>query len=117
MKGQITDRRGEGEAYLADHKTGVEATLEFLYEDCKMTTRSFALALMLRLSESTDIVETAIRCLQSFTSSMKHMAEAIFGELTRLPLQDISVFFLEEIVRERKKKLCVFFLLKHMSVV
>ena len=29
---------------------GVEAALEFLYEDCKMPTRSFALALMLRLS-------------------------------------------------------------------
>jgi len=69
---------------------GVEAALEFLYEDCKMPTRSFALALMLRLSESTDIVGTAITCLQSFTSSMKHMAEAIMGELTRLPLQDIS---------------------------
>jgi len=69
---------------------GVEAALEFLYEDCKMPTRSFALALMLQLSESTDIVGTAIRCLQSFTSSMKHTAEAVMGELTRLPLQDIS---------------------------
>jgi len=69
---------------------GVEAALEFLYEDCKMPTRSFALALMLRLSESTDIVGTAIRCLQSFTSSIKHTAEAVMGELTRLPLQDIS---------------------------
>ena len=82
----------------------MEAALEFLYEDCKMTTRSFAFALMLRLSESTDIVETAIRCLQSFTSSMKHMAEAIFGELTRLPLQDISVFFFCERERERERK-------------
>jgi hypothetical protein len=69
---------------------GVEAALEFLYEDCKMPTRRFALALILRLSESTYIVGTVITCLQSFTSSMKHMAEAIIGELTRLPLQDIS---------------------------
>ena len=69
---------------------GVEAALEFLYEDCKMPTRSFALTLMLRLSESTAIVGTAIRCLQSFASSMKHTAEAVMGELTRLPLQDIS---------------------------
>jgi len=110
MEEQITDRRGAQEAYLADHKTGVEAALEFLYEDCKMTTRSFALALMLRLSESTDIVETAIRCLQSFTSSMKHMAEAIFGELARLPLQDIFVFFfVKEREREREKIYMFFF--------
>ena len=64
----------------------MEAALEFLYEDCKMPTRSVALALTLPLSESTDIVGSAIRCLQSFTSSI---AEAIVGELTRLPLQDL----------------------------
>lgn len=69
---------------------GVEATLEFHYEDRKIPMKSFSLALMLRLSESTNIVRTAIRCLQSFTASMKHVAEAAIGELTQLPPQDIS---------------------------
>ncbi|CAL5091771.1 unnamed protein product [Urochloa decumbens] len=69
---------------------GVEAALEFCYEDRKTPMRSFSLVLMLRLSESTDIVGTAIRCLQSFTSSMKPVTETVTGELTQLPLQDIS---------------------------
>jgi hypothetical protein len=69
---------------------GVEATLEFHYEDRKTPMRSFSLALMLRLSESTDIVGTAVSCLQSLTSSMKLVADAAVGELTQLPPQDIS---------------------------
>ncbi|RCV09310.1 hypothetical protein SETIT_2G017000v2 [Setaria italica] len=69
---------------------GVEATLEFCYEDRKTPMTSFSLMLMLRLSESTDIIGTAIRCLQSFTSSMKDVAEAVMRELTQLPQQDIS---------------------------
>ncbi|TKW02174.1 hypothetical protein SEVIR_8G228500v4 [Setaria viridis] len=69
---------------------GVEATLEFRYEDRKTPMRSFSLKLMLRLSESTDIVGTAIRSLQSFMSSMKDVTEAAVRELTQLPLQDIS---------------------------
>jgi hypothetical protein len=68
---------------------GVEATLEFLYEDQKTPIRSFSLMLMLQLSESTDIVGTAIRCLQSFTSSMNDVTEALVRELTQLPQQDI----------------------------
>lgn len=69
---------------------GVEATLEFHYEDRKTPMRSFSLALMLRLSDSTDIVGTAVSCLQSLTSSMKLVADAAVGELTQLPPQDIS---------------------------
>ncbi|RCV09315.1 hypothetical protein SETIT_2G017500v2 [Setaria italica] len=69
---------------------GVEATLEFRYEDRKTPMRSFSLMLILRLSESMDIVGTAIRCLQSFTSSMKDVAEAVMRELIQLPQQDIS---------------------------
>ncbi|RCV09321.1 hypothetical protein SETIT_2G018100v2 [Setaria italica] len=40
--------------------------------------------------KSTDIVGTAIRCLQSFTSSMNDVAEAVMRELIQLPQQDIS---------------------------
>ncbi|RLN34109.1 uncharacterized protein C2845_PM03G18620 [Panicum miliaceum] len=69
---------------------GVEATLEFRYEDRKTPRKSFAFGLVLRLSESTDSVGTATRCLQSLTSSFKHVAEAVLGELARLPSQDIS---------------------------
>ncbi|KAL6848645.1 hypothetical protein ACP4OV_021228 [Aristida adscensionis] len=69
---------------------GVEAMLEFCYRDRKTPMRSFSLGLILRLSESTDIIGIAIRCLPSFTSSLKHMAEAVMRELTQMPLQDIS---------------------------
>ncbi|OEL19118.1 hypothetical protein BAE44_0019863, partial [Dichanthelium oligosanthes] len=56
----------------------------------KSPMRCFSLALMLRLSESTDIFGTAVRCLQSFTSSMKQVTEAVIGELTQLPPKEIS---------------------------
>nr|TKW30241.1 hypothetical protein SEVIR_2G022700v2 [Setaria viridis] len=69
---------------------GVEATLEFRYEDWKTPMTSFSLTLMLRLSESTDIIGTAIRCLKSFTSSMNDVTEAAVRELTQLPQEDIS---------------------------
>ncbi|CAD6221539.1 unnamed protein product [Miscanthus lutarioriparius] len=67
---------------------GVETVLIYQYRDyCKTSTldRSFNLVLILRLSESTDIVGTAIVCLQWMASQFKIPTEAAMGELTLVP--------------------------------
>jgi hypothetical protein len=69
---------------------GVETVLIYQYRDyCKASTpepdRSFNLVLILRLSESTDIVGTAIVCLQWMASQFKIPTEAAMGELSLLP--------------------------------
>ncbi|CAL5091685.1 unnamed protein product [Urochloa decumbens] len=70
---------------------GVEAELQYLYEDQKMPEKGFRLTLLLRLSESTDIVGIAIKCLLSLASQFKLVTESAMGELSLLPnLHDIS---------------------------
>ncbi|CAL5078067.1 unnamed protein product [Urochloa decumbens] len=70
---------------------GVEAELQYRYEDRKMPEKGFRLTLMLRLSESTDIVGIAIKCLLSLQSQFKLVTESAMGELSLLPnLHDIS---------------------------
>jgi len=70
---------------------GVEAELSYQYENCKMPGRNFHLRLWLRLSESTDIVGAAVKCLQHLALQFMLAAECAFGELTLLPdLHDIS---------------------------
>ncbi|TKV96215.1 hypothetical protein SEVIR_9G415500v4 [Setaria viridis] len=70
---------------------GVEAELYYCYQDLKTPENSFCVWLMLRLSESTDIVGIAIRCLQLLTSQFELAIESAVGELTLLPgLQDVS---------------------------
>ncbi|KAF8653488.1 hypothetical protein HU200_062237 [Digitaria exilis] len=64
---------------------GVEAVVTYKYRDCKMPVRSFNLVLILRLSESTDIVEIAIGCLRSMASQFQLVPDAAMGELTLLP--------------------------------
>ncbi|KAJ1287577.1 hypothetical protein BS78_02G020700 [Paspalum vaginatum] len=61
---------------------GVEAELSYVYDDRKTPYNSFQLRLMLRLSESTDIVGTAIECLQSLAS--QPVTKSAIGELTLL---------------------------------
>ncbi|RCV09337.1 hypothetical protein SETIT_2G019400v2 [Setaria italica] len=61
---------------------GVEAELAYRYDDRKMPHKSFQLRLMLRLSESTDIIGIAIECLQSLES--QHVTRSAMGELTLL---------------------------------
>ncbi|KAG2631359.1 hypothetical protein PVAP13_2NG197772, partial [Panicum virgatum] len=73
---------------------GLEAALAYRYKDQEMPEKNFRLALNLRLSESTDIVGYAIKCLQPLTSQFKVVAEFAKEELTLLPnLQDISHSF------------------------
>ena len=68
---------------------GIEVELQYQYEDHKMPGKGFHLALVLRLSESIDIVGIAIKCLQSLASQFKLNTDFAMGEL--LPnLQDIS---------------------------
>ncbi|CAL5077081.1 unnamed protein product [Urochloa decumbens] len=68
---------------------GVEAELTYCYDNRKMPHKSFQLRLMLRLSESTDVIGIAIECLQSLAS--QHVTRSAMGELTLLhDLKDIS---------------------------
>ncbi|CAN6312855.1 unnamed protein product [Urochloa humidicola] len=70
---------------------GAEAELYYCYQDLKKSKNNFSVWLMLRLSESTDIVGVAIKCLRLLTSQFKLAIESAVGELTLLPgLQDIS---------------------------
>ncbi|PUZ68292.1 hypothetical protein GQ55_2G014700 [Panicum hallii var. hallii] len=70
----------------------VEAVLRYEYFDTERRDKSFTLGVALRLSESTDIVGTAIDCLRSSASLLNLAAQdAVTGELTLLSnLQDIS---------------------------
>jgi len=71
---------------------GVETWLWYEHFNPHRLDKSFRLVLILRLSESTDIVGAAIDCLRSSTPLLNLTAQdAIMGELTQLPnLQDIS---------------------------
>ncbi|CAL5091763.1 unnamed protein product [Urochloa decumbens] len=72
---------------------GVEACLRYRYFDPERLDKCLDLGLMLRLSESTDIVGVAITCLRSSASLLNLVAveDALMGELTLLSnLQGIS---------------------------
>ncbi|WVZ61708.1 hypothetical protein U9M48_011538 [Paspalum notatum var. saurae] len=70
---------------------GVEAVLGYRYEDRTDAEKCFFLLLVLRLSESMDIVQVATKGLQFLTSQFQIAAESALGELTQLPtlLQDV----------------------------
>jgi hypothetical protein len=71
---------------------GVEALLWYEYFDPERLDKSLCLGLVLRLSESTDIVGAATDCVQSSASLLNLPAQdAVMGELTQVPnLQDIT---------------------------
>uniref|UniRef100_A0A0D9WV14 Uncharacterized protein n=1 Tax=Leersia perrieri TaxID=77586 RepID=A0A0D9WV14_9ORYZ len=66
----------------------VEAKLIFVYNDSDAPEDNFFFGLMLQLSQSTDIVGTAIKCMQLFTPHFKSKAGTIRRELSQLPTQD-----------------------------
>jgi len=69
---------------------GVLALLYFCREDPDAPTDCFDVELLLRLSESTDIVGITIKCLQSLGPQFEPLAsDATTGELTRLLAQDV----------------------------
>jgi hypothetical protein len=70
---------------------GVEALVDYWYIDHKRPEKSFFLMLLLRLSESTDIVGVAMKCMQSLASQFNLVVDTAIGELTLLTdLQDVS---------------------------
>lgn len=70
---------------------GVEARLLYQYLDRERPEKRFRVRLVLRISEDTDIIGMAIKCLRSLTSQFKLATASAVGELTVLPhLQDIA---------------------------
>jgi hypothetical protein len=70
---------------------GVEAKLLFVYEDDEAPEKNLCLGSILRLSESTDLVGTIIKCLELLvTPNFKPTAESARNELVQLPTQDFS---------------------------
>ncbi|XP_048567144.1 uncharacterized protein LOC125547228 [Triticum urartu] len=69
---------------------GLEAFLSFMYEDCKVPKNSFCLGVMLRLSESTDIIGTVLKCLRVMTPHFNSMTDIVIKEIIHLPTQDFS---------------------------
>ncbi|RLN28115.1 uncharacterized protein C2845_PM05G15210 [Panicum miliaceum] len=68
---------------------GVEAKLLFLYEDDEAPEKNLCLGSILRLSESTDLVGTVVKCLELLvTPHFKPTAESVSKELAQLPTQD-----------------------------
>ncbi|XBI32263.1 hypothetical protein VPH35_055735 [Triticum aestivum] len=76
---------------MSSEERGLEAMLSFVYEDYKMPEKSFCLGLMMRLSKSTNIIGTTVRCLQLVNPHFKSTADAIIKEITQLPTQDFSL--------------------------
>uniref|UniRef100_M8CBU0 Uncharacterized protein n=1 Tax=Aegilops tauschii TaxID=37682 RepID=M8CBU0_AEGTA len=75
---------------MSFEERGLEAMLSFIYEDCKVPKNSFGLGVMMRLSESTDIIGTTVKCLQLVTPHFKSMVGVVIKEITQLPTQDFS---------------------------
>ncbi|OEL38896.1 hypothetical protein BAE44_0000085 [Dichanthelium oligosanthes] len=69
---------------------GMEVIIGFLCHDFKEPTKGFNLGFILRISESTDIFNDIIKCMQSVTPHFKFAAEAVKRELIQLPTQDFS---------------------------
>uniref|UniRef100_N1R4E6 Uncharacterized protein n=1 Tax=Aegilops tauschii TaxID=37682 RepID=N1R4E6_AEGTA len=71
---------------------GLEATITYIYEDRKVPKNNFTLGVMMRLSESTDIIGTTVKCLRLVTPHFKCTADVVIREITHLPTQDFSYF-------------------------
>ncbi|KAF0926101.1 hypothetical protein E2562_021815 [Oryza meyeriana var. granulata] len=75
---------------LSLEERGVEARIRFSRQDsCRIPLKNFTLRLILRLSESTDIVGITIKCLQSLGPRFRSFAEDAVGSLAQLPTQDV----------------------------
>jgi hypothetical protein len=62
----------------------------FACQDFKEPTKGFYLACMLSLSESTDIFDVMIKCVQPVAPHFKFAAEGIRRGLIQLPIQDFT---------------------------
>ncbi|CAM0953210.1 unnamed protein product [Alopecurus aequalis] len=66
---------------------GAVAFVGFEFKDLETPTKCSRLHLMLRLSESTDIVGISIKCLQSLEPQFKPVADVASGELAQVSTQ------------------------------
>jgi hypothetical protein len=69
---------------------GIEACLVFIKKDRNTLEDEFFFSVILQLSESTDIVGTAVKCLQLFPHHFQPTVDTIKKELTQLSTQDFS---------------------------
>ena len=74
--------------YTAEH--GTEASLIFIQTDDSPAVGNIYFSIILQVSESTDIVGTAIQCLQLFAPYVRCKVENTMKELTELPTQCLS---------------------------
>nr|TKV94694.1 hypothetical protein SEVIR_9G312300v2 [Setaria viridis] len=72
----------------AEH--GIEACLKFIQKDGNAPEKDFFFAVVLQISESTDMVGIVVKCLQLFPTHFQPIVETIKKELTQLPMQDFS---------------------------
>ncbi|XP_066335516.1 uncharacterized protein [Miscanthus floridulus] len=72
---------------LQEH--GMEVGLVLLLEDSNTPENNFALALNLRLSESTDIVRIAVGCLHLFVPYLGSTVKTVKTKLTQVATQDL----------------------------
>ena len=75
---------------ISSAERGVEAMVGFACQDFKEPTEGFYVACMLRLSESTDVFDVIIKCVQPVAPHFKFAAEGIRRGLIELPLQDFT---------------------------
>ncbi|CAL5091786.1 unnamed protein product [Urochloa decumbens] len=75
---------------VSSAERGVEANIGFACQDFKEPTKGFYVACMLRLSESTDILDVIIKCVQPVAPHFKFAAEGIRRGLIQLPIQDFT---------------------------
>lgn len=71
---------------------GMEGRLLYVVIDGDAPENSFFFTIFLRISESTDIVGVAVRCLKLFAPHFKSTTEAVKTKLTQLPMQDLCWF-------------------------
>jgi hypothetical protein len=69
---------------MYSEERGVEAVLEYRYGDGTVAEKCFIVLWILRLSESTDIVGVATKCLQLLASGFKVAPEFAMKEITLL---------------------------------
>jgi hypothetical protein len=72
----------------AEH--GIEVSLILIHKDNNAPDCNLFFNIVLQLSESTDIVAIAIKCLQLLASHFKYEVENVKNKLAQLPTQDLS---------------------------
>ncbi|KAG2639600.1 hypothetical protein PVAP13_2KG022600 [Panicum virgatum] len=75
---------------ISSAERGVEAMVGFACQHFKEPTEGFYVACMLRLSESTDVFDVIIKCVQPVAPHFKFAAEGIRRGLIQLPVQDFT---------------------------